>query len=131
MSTELRILGLGSVLLLVHIFIPAIAKTRQYGVAWNAGPRDEVMPPLNALAGRLVRAQINFQETFPIAIVALLGAALANRASELSAIGGWIWLGARVLYLPLYAGGVPKVRSAVFLVSLVGLGLAISPLIFG
>jgi uncharacterized MAPEG superfamily protein len=128
---ELKILALGAVLLLVHIFLAAIAKTKQYGVAWNTGARDEPLQPLSKLAGRLVRAQVNFQETFPIAIVALAGAVLAGRQNELTAIGGWTWLGARVLYLPLYGLGIPKIRTIVFLVSLVGLGLPIWPLLFG
>ncbi len=128
---ELTILALGAVLLLVHIFAAAHAKTRQYGVAWNMGARDEELPPLAPLAGRLVRAQANFQETFPIAIVALAGVVLAGKTSEWTAIGGWIWLAGRVVYLPLYALGVPRVRTLVFLVSLAGLGMAIWPLLFG
>ncbi|MBS0504682.1 MAG: MAPEG family protein [Proteobacteria bacterium] len=128
MHPELLILALGALLLLVHIFAAAHVKTRQYGVTWNMGARDEELPPLNPLAGRLVRAQANFQETFPIAIVALLGVVVAGVASPMTALGGWIWLGARLVYLPLYAAGVPKVRTLVFVVSLVGLGMAIKPL---
>ena len=56
---------------------------------------------------------------------------LAGRTSGATALGGWIWLGARVLYLPLYAIGVPVVRSLVFLVSLVGLGMVLWPLLGG
>jgi uncharacterized MAPEG superfamily protein len=131
MPVELTILALGAVLLLVHIFAAAQARTKQYGLKWNIGPRDEAPPPLEPLPGRLVRAQANFQETFPIAVVALLGVALAGRTSEWTALGGWIWLGARAVYLPLYALGVPRVRSLAFLVAFVGLGMAIWPLFFG
>jgi uncharacterized MAPEG superfamily protein len=126
---ELTILALGAVLLLVHIFAAAHAKTKQYGVTWNMGARDEDLPPLNALAGRLSRAQANFQETFPIAIVALAGVVIAGETSEWTAIGGWVWLGARAVYLPLYALGVPKVRTLVFLVSLAGLLMVLWPLL--
>jgi uncharacterized MAPEG superfamily protein len=128
---ELTILALGALLLQVHIFAAAQAKTKQYGAQWNMGARDEALAPLGPVAGRLVRAQANFQETFPIAIVALAGVVLAGRTSQWTAIGGWVWLGARIVYLPLYGLGVPKVRTLVFLVSLVGLGLAIWPLFFG
>jgi len=131
MPTELTILALGAVLLLVHIFAAAQAKTKQYGVTWNMGARDEALPPLEPVAGRLVRAQANFQETFPIAIIALLGVVLAGRTSEWTTIGGWLWLGARVAYLPLYGFGVAKVRTLVFLVGVVGLGMAIWPLFCG
>ncbi|MDF0541026.1 MAPEG family protein [Sphingobium sp. H39-3-25] len=131
MPVELTILALGAVLLLVHIFAAAHVKTKQYGTDWNMGARDETLPPLNPVAGRLVRAQANFQETFPIAIVALLGVVLADRTSDWTAIGAGIWLGARIVYLPLYGFGVPKVRTLVFLVSVVGLGMALWPLLRG
>ena len=76
-------------------------------------------------------AQANFLETFPIAIVALLGVVIAGRTSAWTALGGWIWLVARTIYLPLYGFGVPVVRTLVFMISLVGLGMVLSPLLFG
>jgi uncharacterized MAPEG superfamily protein len=126
---ELKIAALGAVLLLVHIFAAVRVKTMQFGTKWNMGARDEALPPLDPLAGRLARAQTNFQETFPIAIVALLGVTIAGRTSEWTALGGWIWLGARTIYLPLYAFGVPVVRTVVFAISLVGLGIVLSTLL--
>lgn len=128
---ELKIAALGAVLLLVHIFAAVHLKTRQYGTKWNMGARDEAQPPLNPVAKRLARAQANFQETFPIAIVALLGVVIAGRTSAWTAIGGWIWLGARLIYLPLYGFGVPGWRTLAFAVSLTGLALVLSPLLFG
>ena len=88
----------------MHIFIATRFKTAQYGRQWNVGARDEKLPPANAMTGRTARAQANFAETFPIAIVALLGVVVADRTSDWTAIGGWLWLGARLVYLPLYAG---------------------------
>jgi len=126
---ELRILAYGALLLLVHIFAAAHAKTKQYGTHWNMGARDADLPPLNPVAGRLVRAQANYQETLPIAIIALLGVVVAGKSSDLTVMGGWIWLGARIVYLPLYGLGVPVVRTIVFMVSLVGLGMVLWPLI--
>jgi uncharacterized MAPEG superfamily protein len=131
MPVELRILAFGAVLLLVHIIAAVQVKTRQYGRKWNVGARDEPLPPLNPLAGRLARAEANFTETFPIAIVALIGVVLAGRTSGLTALGGWIWLGARVVYLPLYAAGVPVVRTLVWTVSVIGLIMVLWPLAFG
>src|SRR5687768_2390655 len=126
-AIELKILAWSCVLLLVHIFAAGHFKTKQYGPKWNMGARDETLPPLEPVAGRLVRAQANFLETYPIAIVALLGVVLAERTSDLTAIGGWMWLGARIVYLPLYALGVPVVRTIAFLVSVVGILLVLRP----
>jgi uncharacterized MAPEG superfamily protein len=131
MAVELKIAGFGAILLLAHIFAAVHLKTRQYGRKWNAGARDEALPPLNPVAGRLARAQANFQESFPIAIVALLGVVIAGRTSPMTALGGWIWLGARIIYLPLYAMGVPVVRTIVFTISIAGLVMVLWPLLIG
>lgn len=131
MPVELRIAALGALLLIVHIFAAVHVKTRQYGRDWNVGARDENLPPLNPIGGRLARAQANFLETFPIAIFALLGVVIAERTSAWTALGGWIWLGARTIYLPLYAFGVPVVRTLVWTIALIGLGMVLWPLLFG
>lgn len=131
MPIELRILALGALLLFVHIFVAVRFKTAQYGRTWNVGARDETLAEPNAITGRTMRAQANFQETFPIAIVALLGVVIAGKTSPGTALGAWIWLGARVVYLPLYAAGVPVVRTAVFVISIIGLAMVIWPLLFG
>lgn len=129
MAVELLVLAWAMVLLLIHIFAAAHVKTKQYGTDWNMGARDESLPPLNPLAGRLARAQANFQETLPIAIVALIGAVVAGRSSEMTMLGAHIWLGARIVYLPVYGFGIPKIRTLIFLVSLVGLGMVLWPLL--
>jgi uncharacterized MAPEG superfamily protein len=131
MPIELKIAALGALLLFVHIFTATRFKTAQYGRMWNVGARDDKLPAANPLTGRTMRAQANFQETFPIAIVALLGVVLANKTSATTALGGWIWLGARVVYLPLYAAGVPVVRTIVWAVSMAGLVMVIWPLLVG
>lgn len=131
MPVELRIAAFGAVLLLIHIVVATQLKNRQYGAKWNTGPRDEPVPPAGPLAGRMVRAQTNFLETFPIAIVALLGVVIAGRTSATTALGGWIWLGARVVYIPLYWAGVPVVRTLAWTASIVGLVMVIWPLLIG
>lgn len=131
MPVELKILSLGAVLLFVHIFTATRFKTAQYGRTWNVGARDGALPPPNEMTGRTMRAQANFQETFPIAIVALLGVVVAGRTSEWTAIGGWIWLGARIVYLPLYAAGIPVVRTIVYTISIAGLAMVLWPLLAG
>lgn len=131
MPLELKILAWGAVLLVVYIVAGTQAKNMQYGAKWNIGARDEPQPPPNPITGRLIRAQANFLETFPVAIVALLGVVLANRTTGSTAMGGWIWLGARVVYLPLYAAGIPVIRTIAWAASLVGLVMVIWPLLTG
>jgi uncharacterized MAPEG superfamily protein len=131
MTTELTVLALGAVLLLAHIMLAVHYKTQQYGKDWNMGARDEDLPPLNPIAGRLERARDNFAETFPIAIVALLGIAVTGKASAISEAASIAWLVARVVYLPLYWLGVPKVRTLVWGVSLLALVALLGVLLLG
>jgi uncharacterized MAPEG superfamily protein len=122
----------GCILAFVHIFAAVQAKTRQYGSKWNMGARDETLPPLNPVAGRLARAQANFFETFPVFIAAVFLAVVVGPESlsdSQVALGGWLWLGGRVAYLPLYALGIPVVRSIAWIVSLVGIVLVLKPAI--
>ena len=127
MTTELAVLAWGCVLALIHIFAAIRAKTRQYGTKWNVGARDEDLPPPEPLVGRLARAQANYFETFPVMAAAILIVTVANLASDWTAIGALLWLGARVIYLPLYAMGVPVVRTLAFFVSMVGIGMVLWP----
>ena len=127
MTTELTVLAWGCVLGFVHIAAAAQVKTRQYGTKWNMGARDEVLPEPLPMVGRLARAQANFFETFPLIIAAVLIVSAAGLTGKWTAIGAWLWLGARIVYLPLYAMGVPVVRSLAWAVSLAGLVMVLWP----
>lgn len=123
MTTELTMAAWTLVLAFVQILAFDVARTRQYGSKWNVGARDGQMPPLSAVAERLKRAQDNLFETLPLFLGAVLIAHVAERTSGTTALGAQIYFWARVAYLPLYAFGVPMVRSFVWLVSIVGLGM--------
>jgi uncharacterized MAPEG superfamily protein len=127
MTTELIMLAWGCVLALVHILATAQVRTRQYGTKWNVGARDEELPPPRPLVGRLERAQANFFETFPLMIAAVLIVTAAGLTGERTALGAQIWLVARVVYLPLYALGVPYLRSAAWIASVLGIGMVLMP----
>jgi uncharacterized MAPEG superfamily protein len=127
MTTELSVLAWGCVLAIVHIFVAVRFKTRQYGTKWNMGARDEDLPPPQPIVARLARAQANFFETFPVMAAAILIVTAADLESQWTAVGALLWLGARVVYLPLYAAGVPVVRTVVFIVSIAGIAMVLRP----
>ena len=127
MTTELAVLAWGCILALVHVFAAVRVKTRQYGAKWNVGARDETLPPPDPVVGRLARAQANYFETFPIMAAAILIVTVANLTSQWTAIGALVWLGARIVYLPLYGFGVPVVRTFVWAASLAGLLMVLWP----
>lgn len=121
MAIELTLLAWSVALGLVQILLAATFVTRQRGLAWNAGARDKVLPPPSGLAGRLDRASRNFLETFPFFAAAVLAVMAAGVADERTALGAQLYFWARLVYVPLYAAGVPYVRSVAWVVSIVGL----------
>lgn len=130
MTFELTILAWTLVLAFVQILLFDIARTAQYGLKWNTGPRDEDMPPLTPMANRLKRAQDNLFETLPLFVGAVLIAHVAGQNGELTYWGTLIYLLGRIAYVPLYAFGVRMVRSLVWTVGLVGLGMVVTAILF-
>ena len=131
MKIEFIMLGATLALALANIFWAGNVRTRQYGRDWNMGARDETMPPLDPLAGRLLRAQANLYETLPLFIAALLGAAYLDRLGWKTEVGASLYFIGRLVYLPLYAAGVPKLRTLIWSVALIGLVLCWWALMFG
>src|ERR1700761_1954417 len=129
MSIELKMLAWTLVLAFVQILLFDFARTGQYGLKWNTGPRDEEMPPLSPVAQRLQRAQNNLFETLPLFLAAVLIAQVAGKDNHWTALGSQIYFWARVLYVPLYAFGVRQIRSLVWLVSIAGLIMVTLPLL--
>lgn len=122
MSTELLILGWLLVLALAQLLLPGMLRTLETGVTYNAGPRDTPSPVSEGVVtGRLNRAFRNLMETLPLFAAAILIAHVAGREGPLTLIGAWTYLISRVLYVPLYAAGIPVWRSVAWLIGLIGL----------
>jgi len=123
---ELTILALATLLGLVQLLVAGRVNNGQRGLAWNLGARDAAPPPVTAVAGRLERASRNFMESFPFFVAAVLLAVVSSRLSWFTLLGCYTYFAARVVYWPLYAFGVPGVRTLVWLVSIIGLCMVLS-----
>lgn len=119
-STEIAILGWSVVLLLAQIALQAVS-IYDLGRAYLLGPRDQERESHNPIAGRLKRALENLLETYPAFVALALALAVTGKTGGIAATGAWVWLIARVVYVPLYAFGVPAARTLVWCVSVVGL----------
>lgn len=129
MTVELIYLALSIVLAFAQLLLAAFAATHVRGLAWNAGARDAVLPPLEGVAGRLERAQRNMMETFPLFVGAVAIAHFAGAHNWLSIGGAGLYFWGRLVYVPLYVLGVPYVRSMVWSFAMAGLFLVLlSPL---
>jgi uncharacterized MAPEG superfamily protein len=130
-SVEMRMLTLSVVLGLVQIIAASHAASLQRGYRWTASPRDQTVEPLRGVAGRLDRALRNFLETFPLFAAAVLATQLVGTHNALTVWGTQLYFWARVAYVPLYAAGVPLIRSLVWNVGTLGIMLLIVALFLG
>ena len=130
MSFELAMLAASCVLCLIQIIISSHAASVQRGYRWTASSRDAEVPPLTGVAGRVERCNRNFLETYPVFVAAVFLVHVLGRESALSEWGAGLYFSARLVYLPLYAAGVPLLRSIVWNVAFVGIILLLLALVW-
>jgi uncharacterized MAPEG superfamily protein len=119
---ELQLVGWSVAVLLFHIIVQAQTLTREKGTPWNAGPRDgDNNAPQGRISGRALRALNNYKESFPAFVGLALALSIAGRTGGIGETGAWVWIGARIVYYPLYLFGIPYLRSLAWLVSIAGL----------
>ncbi len=115
---------------LVHLTAASFTFKTQVGNAYTVGARDEDLRPAG-VAGRLDRAQRNFLETFAIFAAAVLMLEVSHRTGWwLSEAGALIYLGGRVLFLPLYATGVRWLRTFSWNIASTGLVMVMTAVVW-
>ena len=121
-STEIWVLGLSAVLLLVQIVLQA-SVLGDLTPAYLFSPRDEERKTNSVLAERLKRALHNVLETYPAFIALVVGLVATGKTGGIAATGALIWIVCRVIYVVLYATGIPVARTLIWLASIIGLVL--------
>ncbi len=120
MTTELALLAWAVVLGLVHAVATGQLGVAQLGLAYSMGPRDE-QKQLVGVPARVQRAFANYMQTFPFFAAAVLMAHVAGRHSWLTVYGAQLYFWARLVYVPLYAAGIPVVRTLAFVAASAGI----------
>jgi uncharacterized MAPEG superfamily protein len=92
------------------------------------GNRDHVRP-LSVVGQRAARALGNLQEALPVFLALALLNLIVGTAAAMALTGAWIFLAARVVYLPVYMGGIPVLRTLVWTGGWVGLVMMLIPLL--
>jgi len=120
-SIEIQMLCWSVVLGLVQLVLATSLATKDQGLAYNMSARDLPAPSVTPLSARMLRAFGNFRETFVYFAVAVLVVTVLAKNSSTSALGAQIYFWARLIYVPVYAAGIPVVRTMIWTVSIVGL----------
>ena len=118
MTAELTALTLAGLLQGVQFALYAIQGNMELGPRVTMGPRDNP-PPVGILTGRLQRALNNHFEGLILFALAVMVVTLGDKTSAFTAICAWIYLAARVLYVPAYAFGWVPWRSYIWMIGFV------------
>ena len=128
MTVEAFYLGASIALGLATILLYGLLSDIQFGLRWGAGSRDVPMRSKSLVHERLGRAVANFGETFPLFAAALVASMALGRTGEATAWGAALYFWGRLAYVPLYAFGVPWLRSVAWFVAIFGIMLVTLPL---
>ena len=107
----LNVYGAGSLLML------------RIGPAAYMGPRDTLPEPAKLYA-RALKAATNFAENLPVFLtLAVLALVVDGADMAVAEQGAMIFVLSRVAYIAVYLSGIPYIRSLVFMVGIIGLGM--------
>ena len=81
------------------------------------------------MAGRLERAFRNYLETFPFFAAPVLAAHASDTHGWMTAWGAHLYFWARLVYVPLYASGIPLVHSLAWNVATAGIALNLAAML--
>lgn len=130
LTPELTVLALAALLQFGQIGLAGWSMNRDVGAAWNASPRDDNRE-FSPLTGRLRRAVNNHFEALPLFTIAVVAVTLSGKAGALTAACAWVYLAARILYVPAYAFGWSPWRSVIFGVGAAATGVMILVALLG
>ena len=106
-------------LYVVQIFLQETSLYR-FNLFQIVGNRD-TRPDESVIAARLERAKNNMLEALPLFLGLALLALVKNAGNGRIADAATVFLVARILYVPIYAAGIPLLRSIVWLAGMAAL----------
>ena len=128
MTAELTALSLAALLQVVQFMAYSVAANRQVGTTYALSSRDEPRQ-LTGVAGRLQRALTNHFEGLILFSIAVLVITLSDQSTSVTQMAAWVYLGARVLYVPAYAFALNPWRSVIWTIGfLATVAMLVAPL---
>ena len=122
MTFEMKLLLWSVVIALLQCLATGMAVSSERGIEFSGSARDD-QKPIGGMGGRVIRAFSNFKETYVLFVALVLAGQVLDRHSFLTLLGANLYFWGRVVYWPLYVAGVPKVRSLVWVVAMLGIVL--------
>ena len=117
MTPELTALTLAGLLQALQFGLFAVLANKELGVGYTSSPRDR--PPSRSLTtrtGRMQRALTNHFEGLILFTLAVVVVTLSGQSTGFTGFCAWLYLAARILYVPAYALGLVPWRSVIWAV---------------
>ena len=115
MTPELTALALAALLQAAQFTLFATLANRDLTPGYTTSPRDR--PPsrqMTILTARLQRALNNHFEALILFTLAVTVVTLGNQSTAITQTAAWVYLAARILYIPAYALGLTPWRSVIW-----------------
>ncbi len=113
----------GIVVYYLAVLSPSLVLIPQIGLGSYLGSRDS-RPDVGKIEGRLRRAVDNLRESFPIFLgLGVLAFVVPDADSGMATTGAMTFVIARLAYHLIYLMGIPLLRSTIWTVGAIGLGL--------
>ena len=115
MTAELTALTLAALLQVCQYLVFAVPANLELTPEYTSSPRDLPPPrPRSKVTARLQRALNNHFEGLILFTIAVVVVTLSHQSSTLTATCGWLYLAARLAYIPAYAFGFSPWRSIIW-----------------
>ena len=131
MTKTLTLVAYMALLTWIMLLVASLVRARAWrleGMLVAVGNRDN-LPALTPFAGRAERTARNTLESLVLFAALALTAHVAGTVNSQVELGAQVFFWARVLYIPIYLAGITYVRTAVWLVSIAGLGMIFAAIV--
>lgn len=112
--TETTILAAYGLLVMLTILLQVLGGMQQLSLGYLMSSRDETRT-VNGMTARLERALGNSITAMVLFAPAILMLVIQDKTSDATLLAAQVFLVARIIYLPVYAFGIPVVRTFVWL----------------
>ncbi len=124
MKPEITLLAWSVVLAIVHMLATVQALVSQKGLMTAFGNREN-LPELAGWGGRAQRANVNMAQNLVLFAAVVLAAVAAGTTNNMTLLGAQLFFWGRVGYAVCYLGGIKYLRTASWLVSIIGIALVL------
>ncbi len=122
MPPELTVLTLAALLQVIQYVLMSVPANMELGPGKTLSPRDrtrlggDLQDQVSLPTARLIRALNNHFEGLILFTIACVVITLGDQSTPFTAACAWVYLAARVLYIPAYAFGLSPWRTIIWFI---------------